>query len=302
FPGGARATKRLVWVSREGMETPITQEQRAFENPRISPDETQVAVDILDNIWVYDLNRDSLNRLTFEGPLNRSPIWSPDGKWIAFRSTRDGQSNLYRKPADGSGSAERLTTSQFLQASLSWSPDGSALAIHEVRPQTGMDLLALTIDSDEEPQILVNSPGTDCCAHFSPDGRWLAYVSDELGRNHVYVRPYPEPDVKWLVSEEEGGGEPVWSPDGTELFYRTGTRLMVVAVETEPSFQAGKPRVLFEGVYATNPLLQGHRYYDISPDGQRFLMVKNVDRDEEAQINIVLNWFEELKRLVPTDN
>ena len=144
------------------------------------------------------------------------------------------------------------------------------------------------------------SPGHECCAVFSPDGNWLAYVSDELGRTHVYVRPYPGPDVKFLVSEEaEGGGEPVWSPDGTELFYRSGNRMMVVSVQTESTFRAGRPEVLFEGLYRTTGHPAGLQYYDISPDGQRFLMIK---RDEDpAQINVVLNWFEELKRLVPTN-
>ena len=157
------------------------------------------------------------------------------------------------------------------------------------------------MEGDGEPQPLISSPNVECCPKFSPDGKWIAYVSDELGPDHVYVTPYPKPDVKWLVSEEEGGGEPVWSPDGTELFYRSGNRLMAVSAQTEPTFGAGKPEVLFEGSYVMSSDLPGYQFYDISSDTQRFLMIKAVE-GSTGQINVVLNWFEELKRLVRTDN
>ncbi len=133
----------------------------------------------------------------------------------------------------------------------------------------------------------------------------LAYVSDEAGQPHVYVSPYPEANVKWLVSGQEGGGAPVWSPDGTELFYQSGPRMehmMVVTVHTEPTFSAETPQELFEGSYKISRTIPGFsQYYDISPDGQRFLMIKQ-EQTGVTQINVVLNWFEELKRLVPTDN
>ncbi len=134
---------------------------------------------------------------------------------------------------------------------------------------------------------------------FSPDGQWLAYVSNETGQSHVYVRPYPEPDVKFLVSGEEGGSEPVWSPDGSELFYRSGNKMMAVSIRTQTTFSASRPQVLFEGSYLVSTIIRGNQYYDISPDGQQFLMIKRPEA--ERQINVVLNWFEELKRLVPTN-
>jgi len=155
------------------------------------------------------------------------------------------------------------------------------------------------MEEDSEPQLFLASSSLECCAQFSPDGKWLAYVSNEEGRDHVYVRPYPGPEVKFRVTEEEGGGEAIWSPDGSELFYRTGDKMMVVSIQTEPRFASGRPTVLFEGSYrggTSQP--PGYAYYDISNDGQRFLMTK--DEGQQSQINVVLNWFEELNRLVPT--
>jgi len=139
---------------------------------------------------------------------------------------------------------------------------------------------------------------------LSPDGKWLAYLSDETGKLQVYVRPFPGPDVKWSVSDEDtGGGHPVWSPDGRELFYRNGDRTMVVSIQTQgQTLTAGSPKVLFEGQYVSHSVPQGFQYYDISPDGKRFLMLKEVDLAEaQARIHVILNWDEEIKRLVPTN-
>ena len=153
------------------------------------------------------------------------------------------------------------------------------------------------MDGDGRPQLLI--PGGRF-SKFSPDGRWFAYSRDERGQLDVYVSPYSEPEVQWQVSGEEGGIEAVWSPDGTELFYRSGNQMMVVSIQTEPTFKAGRPRVLFEGLYLSTNISLGYQYYDISPDGQRFLMIKAVE-GSTGQINVVLNWFEELKRLAPTN-
>ncbi len=157
------------------------------------------------------------------------------------------------------------------------------------------------IDSNSERQPVIATPNIECSPRLSPDGRWLAYVSDELGSDHVYASPYQNPDVKFQISEDPGGQEPVWSRDGTEIFYRSGDRVMVASVQTEPTFRAGRPEVLFEGSYVTTRIGPvAMPYYDISPDGQQFLMIKEVGGNT-AQINVVLNWFEELKRLVPTN-
>ena len=284
----------LVWVDRQGTERLVTQEKRAYGTPRVSPDGKRVALNIFEddfliNVWIYDLERHSFSRLTFEGGVNGSPILSPDSKWIVFQSIRDGLASLYRQPPDGSASAEQVTTeTRSSQQPSSWSPDGSVLTF----TREG-DIWILPMDGDGEPRVLI--PG-GAFAAFSTDGQWLAYVAREEGQLQVYVTRYPEANVKFLISEE-GGTEPLWSPNGTELFYRSGDRMMVVSVETKPNFSAAKPTVLFEGSYVIHP--RGLHYYDISPDGQRFLMIKE-EQTTTAQINVVLNWFEELKRLVPT--
>jgi serine/threonine-protein kinase len=305
--GGGSAENSLVWVDRKGTEHLVTEAKRAYTNPRLSSDGKRIALSFFEDderhAWIYDIERESFSRLTFEGLINTPLTWTPDGNWITFRSDRDGQQNLYHKAADGSGPAERLTTTQNSQIPTSWSPDGKVLAFYEWGPNAPRDIWLLPMEGERKPQLVISSPNVDCCARFSPDGQWLAYVSTETGRRHVYVRPYPETRGKWLVSGEEGGGEPVWSPDGTELFYRSGSqmeRMMAVFIHTEPTFSSETPRVLFEGSYQRSAASPGDNpYYDISPDGQRFLMIK---REQQAgtQINVVLNWFEELKRLVPT--
>ena len=157
------------------------------------------------------------------------------------------------------------------------------------------DIWALPREGDALP--IVATAFNERSPMFSPDGRWLAYVSDESGRNEVYVQPYPGPGGKWPISTE-GGTEPVWSADGGELFYRLGDKMMVVEVQSEPAFTSEGPQLVFEVPYLTNQF--GTSNYDISPDGQRFLMLKEDTAQEQAQINVILNWFEELKRLVPT--
>jgi len=275
------------------------QEERSFAMPRISPDGKQAAVIVYEddgsrNVWIYNFEDSSFRRLTFEGEFNTTPAWTPDGKWVTFQGGRAGQRGLFRKLADGTGLAEPLTTpTPGAQIPYSWLPDGLELAL-----SYGSGISILSMDSDKEPRPFITSGNAPCCAAFSPDGERLAYVVEEAGRLHVFVSPYANPQVKVQISEEEGGTQPVWSPDGTELFYRSGEKMMVVSLQAERAFSVGKPRVLFEGVYFSSDFIPGTQYYDISPDGERFLMIRE---RKESQINVVLNWFEELKRLVPTN-
>jgi Tol biopolymer transport system component len=248
-------------------------------------------------IWLYDLSRETLTRFTFEGNYNPLPVWTPDGKRIAFESNKEGPLNIFWQLADGGGGLERLTTSEYLNAPHSWSPDGKLLAFIEVNPSTQRDIWVLRL-GDRKAEPLLRTRFDETSPRFSPDGRWLAYISDESGRYEVYVQPYPGPGGKWQISTE-GGTEPVWNRNGRELFYRSGDKVMAMDIATQPNFAAGTPRMLFEGPYESPPVPNAN--YDVSPDGQRFLMLKPTEQAETAptQINVVLNWFEELKQKVP---
>ena len=296
-PGSVRAQLKLVWVDRKGMEQPVPVPPHNYVLPRVSPDGKRVAAGIEEadsQIWVYDLGRDTLSRLTFEGSSNVDPVWMPDGKRIVFKGAGN---RLFWQPADGSGVSEELTSSELSTNNIpgSWSPDGQNLVFAEDNsPVRNIWILPL---KDRKPQRFVQSPSYETAPRFSPDGHWIAYDSRESGRDEIFVRPYPGPGGKWQISTE-GGTEPVWNPKGRELFYRSGNKMMAVDVTTQSTFSAGKPKMLFEGPYVPTP--RSFPDYDVSPDGQRFLMLK---ADEQAQaptqINVVLNWFEELKQKVP---
>ena len=302
-PGGVQgAQRKLVWVSHNGAEQPLAAPVRAYLNPRLSPDSGKVAVGINQQqdsqVWLYDLSRETLTRLTFEGNNNNNPVWTPDGKRVAFNSNREGPSNIFWQLADGSGGVDRLTTGEYFQAPHSWSPDGQLLAFVTTSPTTPLAIGVLSLN-DRKAQLFLRTPFTEGAPRFSPDGRWLAYVSNESSRDEVYVQPYPGPGGKWQISTE-GGNEPVWNPNGRELFYRSGERMMAVDIATQPGFTAGKPRMLFKGQYV--PTATTPANYDVSPDGQRFLMLKSDEQTSSSaatQIVVVQNWFEELKQKVP---
>jgi Tol biopolymer transport system component/predicted Ser/Thr protein kinase len=291
----ATAGNTLVWVSRNGIEQPLPAPLHEYGLPRLSPEGRRLAVLIGDQVWLYDLSRETLSRFTFEGAENRAPVWTPDGKRIAFRSTKEGPSNIFWQLADGSGGLERLTTSEYDQISTSWSPDGQALAFVQLNPNKPTEIWVLRM-GDRKAQPFLQTRFNEAAPRFSPDGHWLAYGSDESGRSEIYVQPFPGPGGKWQISTE-GGTEPVWNPNGRELFYRSGDKMMAVDIVNQPGFAAGRPRKLFEGRYVANPV---NPNYDVSRDGQRFLMTKESEQGSSAtQINVVLNWFEELKQKVP---
>jgi len=299
--GASHADERsLVWVNRRGEEQTLTAPPRSYVFPRLSPDYKQVGAGITgqeSQVWLYDLTRETLTRFTFDGTLNLNTVWTPDGKRIAFQSNKDGPPNIYWQRADGSGGLERLTSSEFVQFPISMSPDGQLLAYGEINTTTGYDLWVLRL-KDHQAMPFLRTPFTESVPQFSPDGHWLAYISNESGRYEVYVQPYPGPGGKWQISTD-GGTEPVWNPNGRELFYRDGSKMMSVEISTQSGFTTGKPRMLFEGPYVPSPATTPN--YAVSSDGQRFLMLKFVEAAEGAptQINVVLNWYEELKRRVP---
>lgn len=293
----AAGPRQLVWVTRAGTEQPLAAATREYFQPRLSPDGGRVAVEIGPQIWIYDITRDALTRFTLEGEQNDSPVWTPDGKRIAVRSIRDRQSRIFWQLADGSGGAERLTSAPGVPQHISL--DGQFLAFQQNDPKTQRDIAIVSL-RDRKADVFIRTPATDVAPRFSPDGRWLAYVSDESGRPEVYVQSFPGSGGKWQISTE-GGTEPVWNPNGRELFYRIARRFMVVPVTLEPTFSPGKPAILFEGDYIASEFPLTSPGYDVSRDGQRFLVVKEIEQPSAAtQINVVLNWDQELKRLVPT--
>jgi Tol biopolymer transport system component len=309
YVSGGQSQSKLVWVNRNGVEQSLAAPAHAYVRPQLSPDGRRVAVGIVEQetqVWLYDLSRDTLTRLTFEGNVNLNPAWTPNGKRIAFNSSKEETlANIFWQLADGSGGLERLTSGEYVQVPMSWSPDGQLLAFIELNPTTGLDIWVLRMGGPSagpgqvrKAQPFLRTPFNESVPAFSPDGHWLAYISDESGRYQVYVQPYPGPGGKWQISTD-GGTEPLWNPKGRELFYRSGNKMMVVDIATQPGFSAGKPRMLFEGPY--RPTVTTIQNYDLSPDGQRFLMLKPTESAgaAPAQINVVLNWFEELKQKVP---
>jgi len=275
--------RRLVWVCRDGVEQVLPAPPHDYEAPRISPDARQVAVSVKGDIWLYDFSAETITQLTHLGNRNESnrPVWTPDGKRIAFCSDKEGPANIYWQLADGSGGLERLTTSESANVPMSISPDGQRLAYHKLNHYAGMnvwihDVWMLRL-SDRTARPFLRSKLDAATPRFSPDGRWLAYISDESGGYEVYMRPSSGPGGAVQVSQG-GGTEPVWSPNGRELFYRyqgfsSEGKMMAVDITTEPSFTAGSPRTLFEGAYLGSPSREVPNY-DVSADGQRFLMVK----------------------------
>ncbi|HET6142542.1 MAG TPA: TIR domain-containing protein, partial [Candidatus Acidoferrales bacterium] len=199
--GGSQPVQRkMVWVSRNGVEQTLPVPAQNYRDVVLSPDGQRVAAEIDNQIWLYDLARDTLTRFTFEGNQNLSPVWTPDGKRIAFRSNKEGgAANIFWQRADGSGGLERLSTYDYLQVPKSWSPDGQFLAFHENSPKTGRDIWVLRM-SDRKSQPFLVTPFNEGGPTFSPDGHWLAYVSNESGRPEVYVQPFPGPGGKWQIS------------------------------------------------------------------------------------------------------
>jgi eukaryotic-like serine/threonine-protein kinase len=302
---GPGTPSTLAWVDRNGTVKPLGARQAAFGAPRISPDGSHVAVQIVAqdgnaDIWVIDAERGTQTRLTSDRGFDILPVWTPDGKRITFASNRGGAASaLYWMSADGSGAPEALTQAGSNQGPTSWTADGSILAFYDVGG--GYDVF--TVKPGESPVRFLQTAFTEQGPAFSPDGRWLAYSSNETGRPEIYVAPYPGPGGKIAISSD-GGRSPRWSSNGRELFYRNGRQMMVVALEPGPTLRVGTPRVLFEGDYVEEAPGQGAHNYDVTGDGRRFLLMvpaRQEGREIENQIIVVQNWTEELKRLVPTN-
>ncbi len=243
-----------------------------------------------------------MTRLTFGSAFDVLPLWTPDGKRIMFCTNRPDGGSLYWKASDGVGKGEPVG-SPFAQimVPISWSKDGKTLVVtHAAQIGTAnFDIGVLSMESGHEYKKLLKEKHSESQPRISPDGRWMAYTSDESGQAQIYVRPFPDVDKeRWQVSTN-GGNSPLWSPDGRELFYFSDGAVSAVTVNTKPTFSAGTPRTLFRGKYI-GPLMNSGASWDISPDGKRCLMLKEDAGGGPRKISVVLNWTEELKQRVPT--
>ena len=301
-PGGFDAAqRRLVWVDRAGRVGPLSLPPGDYAGPRVSPDGQRILfANVRDDrydLWVHDRSRGFTQPVTGAEGSDYWPIWTRDGRGIVWISIRGESAGLFTKELSDLA-AERPIARPTTRASQpgAVSPDGKVLIFQ--RGDADRDLWAVDLTRDSEAEVIVQAPGGQFHAALSPDGAWLAYASDESGRTEVMIRPFPGPGSAIQVSTD-GGHEPLWSPDGREVFFRdyTGTRMYAVDVDTAPRLRIGRPQLLFTG-----PFFEGRVYgrnYDVTPDGRRFLMVMDAQPESVTQIRVVLNWFEELEQLVP---
>jgi Tol biopolymer transport system component len=306
-PGSARPPDRsLVWVDRQGVSKELPAPLNTYVSPRISPDGKLVAVQIVtagpQDIWIYEFGRNTLARFTFgsEGAL---PLWTPDSRRIVYRS-RVPKLSFLTKLADGSGAEERLFAKDFDDPSAtpySVSPDGKILLFGHLGSGGALGTYSLSLDGSGKIQPYLQSTFNQFQAQFSPDGHWVVYTSNESGRDEVYVQPFPGPGGKWMISTD-GGTYPLWARNGREVFFRNADKMMSAPVETQPTFKAGTPRMLFQGGGYLGGVL-GLGNYDVAPDGQHFLMIKQKEEPASSkELAITLHWTDELKRRVPPGN
>ena len=305
-PGGvfAEEPRSLVWVDRAGAVTPLALPSRVYWGPRLAPDGQRVAFYTRgtdQRVWIVDLRKGTSTPVTEQGKPSFI-IWTPDGVHVTY--TDGNPRNLFWRRTDGGGEPERLVTSPNIQVPSSWSPDGKVLAFVESDFASGEHIWLLPLGQGRTPaRLWLNTRFSESQPDWSPDGRWIAYTSNESGRSQVYVQAYPGPGARYTVSQD-GGSSPAWSHDGHELFYmREGSdekvAMMAATITSTPSFSIGTPRKLFEGIFTVS---SGSRSYDVTPDGRRFIMVQ---RHEQvplpvSQVVVVQNWSEELKRIAPT--
>jgi serine/threonine-protein kinase len=304
------AGSSIVWLSRDGKTSPLRPERSVWNNPRFSPDGQKLAIEINDakgnDLWTYEWARDTLTRLTFDNKENRGPVWTPDGRRIVFVSQRDNAGlNLYWMRSDG-GQIERLTESPYIQMPGSWHPSGKYLAYSEQTAKAGADLMILPMEGDEKsgwkpgkPEVFLSTPKNEFQPMFSPDGRWIAYQSDESGVLQVFVRPFHSPGDRQQVTPA-GGVDPTWSLTRREILYRSlDNHIMVASYAIEgDSFKAGKPQVWSE----TPVLALRNRSMDLHSDGERFAAasVSSVAGGvKHDKVVLIFNFYDELRRIAP---
>jgi hypothetical protein len=281
---------RLVWVSRQGVEEPVVDTPRLYQNPRLDPRGRRVLVQA-DDLWLHDLTRSTFTRIADDVSRTSYPVLTPDGQRVVYKTGRD---ELILMTLDGSGRGETIAGTRSGDYPGSISPDGKHLLFVRLTSETSADIYQATLDGDPDIRPILQTAAYDGSALVSPDGHWLLYTSDETERTEVYLSRYPEPDQRWQVSTQ-GGTQPIWNRNGREIFYRDGNKMMAVGVSTDAEPVLEDPVLLFEQRYAFGTGISIPNY-DVSADGERFLMVKE---DQSGNLNLVLNWTAELERLAP---
>ena len=313
--GNTQLTRAPIrWIDRTGKTGLLRATPSDWTNPSFAPDGRRLAVDISDgsqtDVWVYEWARDTMSRLTFDQANDARPVWSPGGKYITFTSQRSGRFNLYLQRADGTGDVLQLTESPNPQFPSSWHPSGKYLAYFETVPGNATDLMILPLEGDDStgwkpgtPRAFLGSRFTESSGMFSPDGRWIAYMSNESGRNDIYVRAFPGPGGKWQVTASPAD-DPTWSMTSREFFFLNTSelRLMTVPYRVEgDSFQADNPVVWLDARLSTRPRPPS-RDLDLHPDGKRFAIAASEEQPatEQARVVFILNFFDELRRIAPS--
>jgi serine/threonine-protein kinase len=301
--GEAQVGAALVWVDRRGVVQPLPAPKRIYQFPRLSPDGQQVAIRIQDtatDIWLYKIARSELLRFTSKANDAETPVWTPDSARIAYAVTGSNPARqIMWKMADGSGGEEVLAGSDHHLHLGGWSPNGDVLIA--MATDAG-NMWTLSINDKRTLKPFLQPPYVVRAGTISPNGRWIAYSSNETNRFEVYVQAFPNPGRKYQISSSNGGTEPIWAKNGRELFYRNGDKMMAVVVDTRgDNLEPGPPTLLFEGHFAVSNVSGGDAWYDVNSDGSRFLMLKaDESSNNAASIVIVENWTNELKRLAPT--
>lgn len=285
--------RQWSWIDRDGKLLGNVGPPGNYAHAVLSPDEKRVALSRDGDIWLFDLLRGSMSRFTFDAAAEANPVWSPDGSYIAFSSTRDGGQNLYQKVSTGAGKDELLLKNPAQKVPFQWSLDGRFLTYFENSPKTLQDLWILPMQGERKPVLYLQTEFAEYEHHFSPDGRWMAYSSNEAGRQEIYVQPFPAAVGKWQVSTT-GGVQPQWRRDGKELFFLAldGT-LMAADVKGGSTFEAGVPHALFR---AQTQVFQARNSYSPTSDGRRFLVNTFAGAEVSSPISVVVNWTAEVKK------
>jgi serine/threonine-protein kinase len=299
-----RGTRVFVWVDRDGHKSALPLKPGSYLHPRISPDGRQLAYEVegaSHDIFTYDFARGTTTRMSLDG-ASHWPLWTPDGQRLTFRSWKTGTMTMWWMPADQSGPAQLLTNFGSMQSPESWSPDAKTLAFTQMDdPQSGSDIYVLPLDGDGRPRVFWRTKFSEGSPKFAPNGKWLAYSSNESGQPEVYVTEYPGPGKKITISTA-GGTDPLWRHDGRQLYYRLGDLMMVVDISDGRSLEVSKPRVLWRGNYVAGAGsscgMAGptSANYDVTPDGEHFLMIEDASPTAECElVRVVSNWSLELR-------